>query len=101
MPLCLVLISHKLHRWLVPYSLIALFALNLMVLDYAIYCLSLMLQLAFYFMALLGWLWQRKGKAPCMFGIPFSFCLVNLAALVGVARFVVGKKSGRWQPVRS
>ena len=33
-------------------------------------------------------------------GIPF-FCLVNLAALVGVVRFVLGKKAGRWQPVRT
>jgi hypothetical protein len=28
------------------------------------------------------------------------FSLANLAALVGVARFVMGKKAGRWTPVR-
>jgi len=28
------------------------------------------------------------------------FCLVNGAALVGVARFATGKRAGRWVPVR-
>jgi len=54
----------------------------------------LALQIAFYGLALLDYLWQRKAKAPRVLGISFSFCLVNLAALVGVARFVMGKKAG-------
>jgi len=44
---------------------------------------------------LVDYLLQRKGKPPHILGIPFSFCLVNLAALLGVAWFVVGKKAGR------
>jgi hypothetical protein len=56
--------------------------------------LVLALQIAFYGLALLDYLWQRKAKAPRVLGISFSFCLVNLAALVGVARFVMGKKVG-------
>lgn len=39
-------------------------------------------------------------EPACILGLPFSFCLVNAAALVGVARFVMGKKAGRWEPVR-
>jgi len=54
----------------------------------------LALQIPFYGLALLGYLWQIKGKPPRIMGIPFSFCLVNLAALMGVARFLAGKKSG-------
>lgn len=95
------LISHKLLRWLVPYFLIALFVLNLLVLKQPFYRLTLALQIAGYSAAALGCLWQRAAsKPPRILGIPFSFCLVNAAALVGVARFVMGKKAGKWEPVR-
>lgn len=94
------LVSHKLLRWLVPYFLIALFAFNLLLLDHPFYRLVLLLQIAFYAMALVGYLWQSKSRPPRILGIPFSFCLVNLAALVGVAKFVMHKKTERWVPVR-
>jgi len=79
-------------RWLEPYFLIILFGFNLLLPDHTFYRLALVLQIAFYVLALLGYLWQKKGKHPRTLGIPFSFCLVGLAALVGVTRFVMGKK---------
>jgi cellulose synthase/poly-beta-1,6-N-acetylglucosamine synthase-like glycosyltransferase len=95
------LISHKMLRWLVPYFLIALFVANLLLLDQPLYRLTLAAQLVCYGLAGAGYLWQRTGrKPPLILGIPFSFCLVNAAAAVGVARFLMGKKSGRWTPVR-
>lgn len=94
------LVSHKLLRWLVPYFLIALFTLNLLLLGHAFYNVAVVLPIAFYALALAGYLWQKQGKPPRILGIPFSFCLVNLAALVGVVRFAMGKKAGRWKPVR-
>jgi len=94
------LISHKLLRWLVPYFLIVLFATNVILLDHPFYQIIMLLQIAFYLLSLTGYLWERKGKSPRFMGIPFSFCLVNLAALMGVARFVMGKKAGQWEPVR-
>lgn len=93
-------ISRKLLRWLVPYFLISIFVLNLFFLGRPLYNLTLALQIAFYVLAISGYLWQRKGKPPRILGLPFSFCLVNGAALVGVARFLLGKRSGRWKPVR-
>lgn len=63
--------------------------------------LVLALQITLYVLTLAGYLWQRKGRPPPILSIPFSFCLVNLSALVGVGRFVMGKKSGRWEPVRA
>lgn len=94
------LVSHKLLRWLVPFFLILLLTFNLLLLGQPFYRLTLALQIAFYTLALFGHMWQRSGKPPCILGIPFSFCLVNLAALIGVGSFVVGKKSGKWEPVR-
>ncbi len=94
------LISHKLLRWLIPYFLLVLLFSNLFLLDQPIYKLSIIGQAVFYGLALCGWVWQRGGKAPRLLGIPFSFCVVNLAAMVGVGRFLIGKKSGRWVPMR-
>ena len=94
------LVSHKLLRWLVPYFLIVVFVVNLGLLKHPFYRLSLALQVLFYGLAAIGDVWQKQGKPPRLVSIPFSFCLVNAAALVGVALFVLGKKSGRWQPVR-
>jgi len=94
------LVSHKILRWLVPYFLIIIFAVNLFLLGQPFYNLILSLQIIFYALAMGGYLWQKIGKPPRFLGIPFSFCLVNTAALIGVAKFAMGKKSGRWKPVR-
>ena len=95
------LISHKLLRWLIPYFLIIILITNLSLFHIPFFQVIFFLQIIFYLSALIGYLWQRRGKPPFIFGIPFSFCLVNLAALVGVAQFLMGKKSGQWEPVRS
>ena len=95
------LISHKLLRWLVPYFLITLFGANLLLLDQRLYRLTLAAQIVCYALAAIGYLWQHaRRKPPRILSIPFSFCLVNLAALVGVARFSMGKRAGRWVPLR-
>lgn len=94
------LTSHKMLRWFVPYFLIALFAFNFLLLGSLFFNITFFLQIAFYALALAGYMWQRKAKPPGILGLPFSFCLVNLAGLVGVARFVKGTKAGRWKPVR-
>lgn len=94
------LISHKLLRWLVPYFLIIIFITNLLILERPFYFLTFILQVVFYTMSFVGYLWQKKGKPPRILGIFFSFCLTNLAALVGVMQFLMGKKTGRWIPIR-
>lgn len=95
------LVSHKVLRWLVPFFLMALFGVNLLLLDQPFYRFTLAAQIVCYALAGLGYLWQRTRRKPPLFlGIPFSFCLVNAAAAVGVARFLMGKKAGRWVPVR-
>jgi cellulose synthase/poly-beta-1,6-N-acetylglucosamine synthase-like glycosyltransferase len=94
------LFSHKVLRWLVFCFLITIFILNLLLLGTPFYNLTFTLQISFYIFSILGYLWQKKAKPLPIFGIPFSFCLVNAAALLGVARFIMGKKSGRWKPIR-
>ncbi len=94
------LVSHKLLRWLVPYFMLTALAVNLLLLEIPFYRLTLLLQVLFYGLAGLGFFVQTSDRLPRWMGIPFSFCLVNGAALVGVARYVCGRTSGQWTPVR-
>jgi cellulose synthase/poly-beta-1,6-N-acetylglucosamine synthase-like glycosyltransferase len=92
--------SHKLLRWLVPIFLLILLALNVALLGRPFYRLALALQGIGYLAALVGYLWQQRGKPPRILSVPLSFGLANASVLVGVIRFVTGKRSGRWRPVR-
>jgi len=94
------LISHKLLRWLVPYFLIVIFFANLFLLSIPFYLSVFIVQMFFYISSIIGYVWQKKKKPPLIFAIPFSFSLVNLAALIGVGKSIAGKKSGKWETYR-
>jgi cellulose synthase/poly-beta-1,6-N-acetylglucosamine synthase-like glycosyltransferase len=92
--------SHKIMRWMVPLFLIALFAANLMLLDFPLYRLTLAAQLFFYAAALLNMLLplHRQWKP---LGIPLFFCTLNAAALVSLVEICRGRKYVTWQTVRA
>ena len=94
------LISHKLLRWLVPFFLVGIFVCNLFLLEYRFYQIIFILQILFYFLAILGYIFQKFGKRSKLGGMPFSFCVVNTAALIGTLKFLFGKASGKWEPIR-
>lgn len=97
--MALSLWSHKLLRWLVPVFLLLMLAANLALLRSPVYQATLAGQAVFYALAAAGTVVIPSRRIP-LISIPFSFCLVNLAALVGVVRCVRGKTSGQWTPVR-
>ena len=82
-----------------PCFLLRLFAANLALLRSPVYRATLAGQAVFYALAAAGAVLIPAGEFA-LISIPFSFCLVNLAALVGVVRCVRGKTSGQWTPVR-
>ena len=94
------LISHKVLRWFVPVFLILLFLANLFVLQYRFYQVALLLQLMFYVLAACGWAMKNRKKTPPVFYLPYYFCLVNLASLLGVFKSLSGSLSPTWQTVR-
>jgi hypothetical protein len=91
--------SHKLLRWFVPYFLLALFSSSMALCREPLPRLALITQVAFYALAIAG-VALRKSRRASLFTIPSSFCVVNLAALLGTARCLVGKTSARWTPLR-
>jgi cellulose synthase/poly-beta-1,6-N-acetylglucosamine synthase-like glycosyltransferase len=97
--LALSLWSHKLLRWLVPFFLIAMFLSNIVLTSTPLFGRFLVLQMSFYVSAIVGLILRGRRVAP-WFAVPFSFCVVNAGALLGVLKLIAGKPSGRWKPAR-
>jgi cellulose synthase/poly-beta-1,6-N-acetylglucosamine synthase-like glycosyltransferase len=91
--------SHKLLRWFVPYFLMALFTSNIFLYHVPFYRAVFLAQLVFYGTGLIGFALRDNRLAFPLF-IPMSFCLVNLASLVGTAKCLFGRTSGKWKPLR-
>ncbi|GAM12011.1 glycosyltransferase family 2 protein [Mesobacillus selenatarsenatis] len=85
--------SHKFLRWLVPYYMIAVFIMNLFLLEHELYKWVFAAQLLFYGLAVLG-IWVKHKITY----IPYYFCLVNYAALLGTMRAMTGKRQATWKP---
>lgn len=94
------LLSHKLVRHLVPFLLLALLAANLwLARDFHLFRLALVLQAAFYALAIAGALLRhRRGGALKVFSVPYYFCLVNAAAFFGVLSILRGSRVKEWAP---
>jgi len=86
-------LSHKLLRYLVPYYMIIILVLNLFLLSIPFYQLMLALQIIFYVLAYTG-----KYVKSVITYIPYYFCVVNLAALIGTIRAITGKRQATWKP---
>ncbi len=93
-------ISHKLMRWLTPIFLFLIFCSNLIIVKSSFfYKITFLLQVIFYLFAVVGYLLFYKKKVR-LFTIPFYFCLVNFAAVIGMIELVRKEKSEIWQPIR-
>lgn len=90
-------VSHKFCRLLGPVCLVAVFTTNLALLDRSFYQLVFGLQAGFYASALAGHAF-RKGAARNVFlNVPYSFCLLNWATVVGFYQFATGRQRVTWQ----
>jgi len=92
--------SHRLLRWLVAPWLAVFLVLNALLLPRPYAVIFLALQLAFYLAAFLGLVPALRKLR--IFWIPMYFCLVNLAAAIGVWQAWQawrGRISGVWEPV--
>jgi len=97
-------ISHRVLRWtLAPLFLPIIFLTNLFIGInqnmnlYSIYTLTFLLQIAFYFAALIGWfLESKKIKIKVLF-VPYYFFIMNLAMYLGVKRYMKKSQSVNWE----
>ncbi len=97
-----VYFSHRVMRWAVaPWCLIIAFALNsVLINESSLLCSLFMAQSFFYFMALLGYLLRSKKITIKGFFVPYYFVMMNLAAISGYFKFMMGKQSAIWEKAK-
>lgn len=99
-PQAFYLLSHKVIRWGVPvYLLVALWTSAL--LPGPAYGAALLGQLSFYGLGALGGLGHNRRILSRICFVPFYFCLINLAALVGTARCLRRRPPVAWESAPS
>ncbi len=95
------LLSHKVLRYAVPLLLLGLFAMSVLQAPTNIFYASLLaLQMAFYTLALAGWVLERFGKSFSLLAMPLYFMLANIASAVAFYKFLRGETFTRWEPIR-
>ncbi len=93
-------VSHKVLRWLVPWFLLVILAVNVALIwrpEPALPAVALLAaQGVFYGCALIG-LTRPNARWPAVVGVPFYFCMVNTAAWLGSLRGVTGIERVTWK----
>ena len=93
------LVSHKLLRYLVPVFLTAMLVSNaaLALGPHPAWRALLAAHLGFYGLAGAGWLVGGRGRARTrLLGVPYYFCLVNVAALLALVSVLRGTRQSTW-----
>jgi biofilm PGA synthesis N-glycosyltransferase PgaC len=93
-------ISHRVLRWTVtPYLLILAFILNifLALTGSTFYVLLLIAQIMFYGMAVLGWIMEMRELRVKILFIPYYFCIMNYAVMMGIIRYFKKSQSAAWE----
>ncbi len=100
--LSLQVFLHKVLRWFVgPLVILNTGACVGMLLCHSSLAASIFpFYIAFFTAALLGWVYDRKGKKVKLLTVPYYFCLVNWAATCGIMDFLRKKQAVTWQTVR-
>ena len=97
----LQVLSHKLLRWLVPVFMIGACLANLLLWHEALfYRAAAVAQILFYVLALAGWAQAQRAAVPKIFYVPYYFCLINYASLLGILSYYRGRTFTTWQTVR-
>ncbi len=94
------LMSHKVLRWFVPLFLFVALLTSICLWQLLFYRFAVLLQAGFYALAMAGWACESRRKPPKILYLPYYFCLVNLASLLGIIKFLRGSLSPTWQTIR-
>lgn len=91
-------VSHRLLRWtLAPAAMIGMFIANLFLLSEPLYILIFICQTLFYTWALLGLLLKNNRRFPAFLFVPFYYCMMNMAVIVGLSIFFQKKHTALWK----
>lgn len=92
--------SHRVLRWTLAPLFLPIILISNGVLAWTgshFYQLILVLQLAFYFLAGLGYVFQDKKISVKGFFVPYYFSVMNVSVYFGFMRFIKGQQSAIWE----
>lgn len=93
------LVSHRVLRWTCGPALLVVLGTNLALLDAGpLYVATLGLQGLFYAVALGGLGAERAGRRLGRLALPHYFCVVSVAGLAGLGRWLAGGAQATWRP---
>ncbi|MEX0902949.1 MAG: glycosyltransferase family 2 protein [Pseudohongiellaceae bacterium] len=94
-------ISHKFFRLLGPLCLGAVFVSNLLLLDQPFYDVTMALQILFYAASMAGRRIRHSQHGSKLVNVPYAFCLLNWATVMGFSRFIRGQQQITWQKAKT
>ena len=94
----LVLASHKIARWLVPFFLALMLATHFLLLGRPFFQFLAFPHLGFYVLAILGLFGNQWLAEKPVARVPAYFVTVNAAIAVAALRFVAGVRQELWEP---
>lgn len=94
----LIFWSHRILRWLIPFLMIFIFLATASLTSLLFYKIFFLLQCVFYGLAIVGSFYTGTKKIPFVFFLPYYFCNLNLALLLGFMKAVFGWQTATWTP---
>ena len=90
--------SHRVLRWtLCPIALFCLLFCNFFIWNSSFYGTTLIVQIIFYLLALVGFLSSNQKNIHKIFYVPFYFLFMNYAVIKGFILFLTGQQSSIWE----
>ena len=98
-----ILIHHKLLRWLVPFFLLTGLLTNLLLLGTTkLFFWFFIMQMMLYLFALIGLIQSQTGRLYRIFSVPLYFLMINIATLVSWWKLITNqdKAFATWNPTK-
>lgn len=94
-----MLVSHRVFRWHTAIFLgVALVTNAALASTSTFYALTMAAQAGFYALALAGYLAERGGRPIGRLALPYYFCVVSIAGVAGILRFLTSGAESVWAP---
>lgn len=90
-------VSHKFCRLLGPLCLALVLISNILLLELPFYQGMLVIQILFYAAAFIAGFSKQSTRKPAALGVPYAFCLLNWATVMGFVRYTSGQQKVTWQ----
>jgi cellulose synthase/poly-beta-1,6-N-acetylglucosamine synthase-like glycosyltransferase len=90
--------SHKVCRWLVPFTLLNALLSAILLADEMLYALCAAAGLSLAGMGLVGYYCELRKIHNRLFSLPYYFLAMNLALLLGFVSYLFGRQRGIWKP---